>query len=296
MEDLCRNILDNLYEGVYLVDKDRVVTYWNKGAERITGFKSEEIVGKYCNDSVLNHIEIDDTSLSLAGCLLQKTLVDGKQRENVVYLHHKGGQRIEVSIRTMPIRMIGKIVGAAEVFADGFQKTASSRSVNQLKNLALFDYLTELPNRRYIDSFLSNRLSEFEKLGISFSVIIIDIDHFKDVNDTYGHEVGDEVLKMIAKTMRNAFRKSDFLGRWGGEEFLAIITGVSEEDLSRVCEKIRILVKNSVLHTNQSTVSVTISIGSTVVHPGDTAASIQKRSDDAMYISKQTGRDKVTVL
>jgi diguanylate cyclase (GGDEF)-like protein len=101
---------------------------------------------------------------------------------------------------------------------------------------------------------------------------------------------------MIAKTMRNAFRKNDFIGRWGGEEFLAVIVGVSAEDLSHICEKIRILVKNSVLRLEGVPVGVTISIGSTLVCQGDTLASIQQRADNALYISKQTGRDKVTIV
>ncbi len=295
-QDLNRGILDALYEGVYIVNTSRVVTFWNKGAERITGFRADEIVGKYCNDNILNHIDNDDTNMCLAGCPLHKTLRDGKQREKVFYLHHKDGHRIEVSIKTLAIYENGEITGAAEVFSDGIQMAVTNRAITQLKNLALYDHLTELPNRRYIDSYLTNRLAEFEKLGIVFSVITIDIDHFKAVNDTYGHEVGDQVLKMIATTMRNAFRKNDFLGRWGGEEFLAAVVGVLEEDLSLICEKIRLLVKNSILRLEQESISVTISIGSTVVQKGDTAASIQKRSDDAMYISKQSGRDKVTIL
>ena len=86
--------------------------------------------------------------------------------------------------------------------------------------------LTELPNRRYLDSFLEKRLRDFEAHGIPFALAMMDIDHFKIFNDTYGHDIGDLVLKMLAKTMKNLTRKNDLIGRWGGEEFLAIITGV----------------------------------------------------------------------
>jgi diguanylate cyclase (GGDEF)-like protein/PAS domain S-box-containing protein len=295
-DDLYKSILENLYEGVYIVDRDRTITFWNKGAERITGFKSEELIGRHCYDNVLNHIDGKSDKLCQRGCPLNHTIQDGAPREATVSLHHKGGQRLEVAVKTIPLFEDGVIVGAAEFFIDDAYKAEINRTINELKGLALLDPLTDLPNRRFVDSYLDNRMSEFYKLGIPFSVIMMDIDNFKRVNDTYGHDVGDQVLKMLAETLRGAFRKSDIVGRWGGEEFLAAIIGGTREALERLCEKVRVLVKNSSLRTEERALCVTISIGASVVTAEDTISTLLKRADNALYASKNAGRDKVTVL
>ena len=295
-ESMYKSVLENLYEGVYIVDRDRMITFWNKSAERITGFNSEDLIGRHCFDNVLNHMDGICNRLCEEGCPLLHTIQDGTPREAMVYLHHKAGQRLEVAVKTIPLYEDGSIVGAAEFFVDDADKAKINHTINELKGLALLDPLTQLPNRRYIDSYLDNRMNEFQKLGIPFSVIMMDIDLFKNVNDGYGHDIGDRVLKMLAETLRDAFRKNDFVGRWGGEEFLAVIIAAKQEDLNRVCEKVRMLVKNSALRLEDATLQVTISIGASIVLSQDTIASLVKRADSALYVSKKTGRDKVTVL
>ena len=295
-ESMYKSVLENLYEGVYIVDRDRMITFWNKSAERITGFNSEDLIGRHCFDNVLNHMDGICNRLCEEGCPLLHTIQDGTPREAMVYLHHKAGQRLEVAVKTIPLYEDGSIVGAAEFFVDDADKAKINNTINELKGLALLDPLTQLPNRRYIDSYLDNRMNEFQKHGIPFSVIMMDIDHFKSVNDGYGHDIGDRVLKMLAETLRNAFRKNDFVGRWGGEEYLAVIIAAKQEDLNRVCEKVRMLVKNSALRLEDATLQVTISIGASIVASQDTIASLVKRADNALFVSKRTGRDKVTIL
>lgn len=170
-----------------------------------------------------------------------------------------------------------------------------SRTIDELKGLALLDPLTNLPNRRYLNSYLENRMNEYRKLAIPFAAIIMDVDHFKQVNDTYGHDIGDQVLIMLAETLRDAFRKNDIIGRWGGEEFLAVITGISQEDLIHICEKTRMLVKNSSLRSVEHPLGVSISLGASIVTENDTLSSLLKRADDALFCSKKAGRDRSTV-
>ncbi len=296
MENLYQSILDNLYEGVYLIDASRVVTYWNKSAERITGFKAGEIIGKYCNDSLLSHMENENTRMHAAACPVHRTLLDGKRREANVCLRHRNGQHVEVSVKTMPLFERGEIIGAAEVFTEALQKKAAAAAASPSEDASLHDVLTGLPNRRYIDFYLKNRLAELENLDISFAAIMADIDCLQEVNDAYGMEVGDRIIKMVAKAMRGAFRKNDFIGRWSGEEFLVVIVGVSEDDLNLICEKIRNLVKHSTLRMEHESIGVTISIGSTIARRGDTPSSLQDRIAGAVRASKSAGRDLVTIL
>lgn len=291
-----KEMLDNLYEGVYFVDKDRKITYWNTGAERITGFKAEEVIGHHCHDNILNHVDDHDKQLCLSGCPLHSTLNDGEVREAGVYLHHKDGHRVSVAVRTVPIYDNGEIIGAVEVFVDDDRQAEMHKTINELKEYALHDQLTELPNRRYADSFLQNRFKEFKELKISFAVAVMDIDNFKSVNDTYGHDVGDKVLRMVGKTLVSAFRKTDMVGRWGGEEFVVILPGISNDNLPGVLEKARALVERSSLRREGAALSVTVSIGATLAEKNDDLESILKRADRALYLSKEAGRNRISLL
>ena len=111
------DILDNIYGGVYYVDQNRKIRYWNKEAEKITGFSKAEVIGKHCYDNILQHVDDQGTNLCHNGCPLHATMEDGKKREANVYLHHKDGQRIPVTIRTVPLKdEKNEIVGAVELF------------------------------------------------------------------------------------------------------------------------------------------------------------------------------------
>lgn len=294
--NLWKEILNNMYEGIYFVDKNRKITFWNKEAERISGFKANDIMGRYCYDNILNHVDDDGRLLCKVGCPLQKTIMDACQREAGVYLHHKDGHRIAVTIKTIPLTVDGEMIGAVEIFVENSKQAEINKTIDELKTLALYDHLTELPNRRYIDSFLMNKLRVFEELGIPFAIAMMDLDHFKNLNDTYGHDTGDLVLKMVAQTLKSDCRQNDLIGRWGGEEFLAIIARVSEKELKTMLERVRALVEKSLLRNEGHPNKVTISIGATLIRQGDTASSMQIRADNALYLSKENGRNRVTIL
>ena len=289
-------ILENIFEGVYFVDTSRKITYWNKGAEAVTGYKSQELVGMHCFNNILNHVDQNGKHLCIDGCPLHQTILDGKQRSADVFLQHKLGHRVAVSIRTMPLFDNEKIMGAVEVFVDGSKKADIDRTIEELMSFAMYDQLTELPNRRYLDSFLNNRLREFKVLGRPFAVVMMDIDHFKNFNDSYGHDAGDEVLIMVAKDFKSAFRKSDLVGRWGGEEFLAILPGITSERLQTIANGARILVQQSKLKYKREDLHVTISAGATLIAEKDTLKSVINRADKALYMSKESGRNRTTIL
>lgn len=292
----CEEILHDLREGVYFVDKDRGITFWNRGAEQITGFSAREMIGRFCFDDLLTHVDDRGRRLCIDGCPLHETLKDGAARNAQVYLHHKDGHRVRVAIQIKPLILNGEIIGAAEVFSGEEMEHAPDFNRNELAHLALFDQLTELPNRRYIDTFLENQLRDFETLKIPFGLLMMDLDLFKRINDQFGHSAGDAVLKMVAKTFQSALRKNDLIGRWGGEEFIAILRGVSDTELNAIAEKVRAMTSASALEWEGETLQVTISIGATVVQKGDRAASIVQRADAALYKSKNEGRDRVTLL
>lgn len=289
-------IFENMYDGVYIVDKDRKILYWNKGSEKITGYKAKEVVNSHCYHDILHHVTVDGFNLCQNGCPLTQTLQTGEILENDVFLHHKLGHRVPVTVKTMPVYDKNKnIVACVEVFTDTRYKKSKYEENLELKKLVELDPLTKLYNRRYIDFLISSAIKEYNEFKIDFGLLFIDIDDFKKVNDTFGHLAGDEVLKTLAKTLQENIKPHDFAGRWGGEEFVIIMKNPTLETLKKQAEKIRVLCQNSVMKQRNNDISVTVSIGGAIFEETDTSETLVDRADHLMYKSKSLGKNKVTI-
>jgi diguanylate cyclase (GGDEF)-like protein/PAS domain S-box-containing protein len=295
-KDFYKDIIDNLYDGVYFVDRARVITYWNKGAERITGYNRNEVIGRSCRDNLLNHVTAGGVQLCRDRCPLAACMEDGLPREVEVFLHHADGHRVPVLIRAAPFHDAeGNIVGAVETFSSDLGAVTVRQQLRELRQLTRTDSLTGISNRPHLEGRLRAIFAEFEGGG-GAGLVFIDIDHFKQLNDAHGHEAGDRVLRMVAATLKHSLRETDVIGRWGGEEFLAILYDVSTiEGLRKCCEKLRTLVEASRLDLADQSLAVTISLGATLLRPDDTPESIVRRADELMYRSKQRGRNQTSV-
>ena len=288
-------IIDNIHDGLYIVDKNRVITYWNKAAERITGFSAVEVMGHSCSENILTHIDGEGNSLCTGMCPLASTMDDGVMRETELYLHHKNGQRVPVSVRVTPLTDIhGQVVGGIELFTDISNKDANVLRIKELEKLALLDHLTQLANRACVERELKGRLEEFYRYGTPFGILLMDIDHFKNFNDTYGHDIGDLVLKFVAETFTANSRAFDLYGRWGGEEFIGVIRNIPREAHAKLGDRIRMLIEHAYIIHNDKKLHVTISMGATLVLKGDSMESLVKRADTLLYQSKAEGRNRVT--
>lgn len=289
------DILNNLRDGIYFADKSRTILFWNNAARCITGYTAEEIVGKQCQCSGLNHIDEQGRPLCQVGCPLFHTIADGKQRQERVFVRHKEGYRIPVRVNVFPMLKNGEIIGAVEVFTQDSPTVYDDRLIERLSDIAMHDALTGLPNRRYLESFLAYKIEEYARFGRKFAVLFADIDDFKNFNTQYGHDAGDTVLKNIAASCRHSVRRSDLIGRWGGEEFLAVYEIKSEADLPIIGEKLRGLVQMTDVMHNGERLGVSVSVGITAVRNGDTADTIINRADKLMYQSKDNGKNRVSV-
>ena len=212
-EELYLSILDNIQDGVYYVDIHRKIKFWNKGAEQITGYQADEMLGLECSESKLNHIDEFGNHLCITGCPLFATNIDGVVRTERVFVRHKNGYRIPLLTTVYPIRENGVIVGSVEVFTRNSPKAYDDNLIENLSEKAMHDSLTKLPNRSYLESFLQYKLSEYQRFGKRFALLFVDIDHFRVFNNTYGHDVGDLVLTDIAKSIVNIIKKDDMFGR-----------------------------------------------------------------------------------
>jgi len=288
-------LLDSMHDGVYFVNRERKITFWNDGAQRLTGYAAGEAVGKSCFDNFLGHVDEAGRPLCANGCPLQDVILDGQPRETEIYLRHKDGYRIPVRVRAIPMRnRRGEIVGAVEVFSDSTARKTVEKRVNELEQLAFRDALTGLPNRRYIAMKVEQGLEEHRRFGRVFGLLMFDVDRFKQVNDSHGHDVGDALLKTVAKTLVQGLRPFDVVGRWGGEEFLVLTPDLDAVGLGDLAERCRVLIAQSSVAANRSRISVTASIGATVLNHGDNAESAIRRADELMYESKRSGGDRTT--
>ena len=160
----------------------------------------------------------------------------------------------------------------------------------ELQELATIDKLTGVNNRSKLDSILPHELNKSKKYNQTIGVLLLDLDHFKEVNDTHGHLTGDEVLIAISKTLQKSIRSSDFLFRWGGEEFMIVCLEASQTAITTFAEQIRAEIsKQELNHVGYKTVS----IGATISNNTDSIDSLIQRADDALYEAKETGRNKV---
>jgi len=288
-------LLDSVHDGVYFVNRDRKITYWNEGAERLAGYGAAEALGKKCFDNFLGHVDENGRPLCMTGCPLSSVMLDGVPRSAEFYLRHKQGHRVPIRVRVLPMRnREGEIVGAVEVFSDFTADKKAEHRVSELEQLAFRDPLTGLPNRRHIELKVEQGVQDHQRLGRLYGLLMFDLDHFKQVNDVHGHETGDALLKVVGQTLVQGLRSIDIIGRWGGEEFLVLMPDVNALGLGDLAERCRVLIAQSSVATSAARLSVTASIGATVLSHSDTAAAAIRRVDELMYQSKRSGGDRTT--
>ena len=173
----------------------------------------------------------------------------------------------------------------------------SKQRADALEKEVLLDGLTEIHNRRAYELRIREEMKRFHREGQTFSLVLIDVDCFKEINDVYGHPAGDKCLQGIAGRIRAGVRATDFLARYGGEEFVVILAGSSEENARRIAEKIRVLIEKTQFFYRSEEIRVTTSLGVSEVRPTDEDPEVLvARADNALYRAKQQGRNRVCMI
>lgn len=290
-----QRLLEHLHDGVYCTDLERRITYWNHSAEQITGYEAEEVIGSCCFDNILVHVDLEGNSLCLGHCPMAAAMEDGQSRSGEVYLKHKHGHRVPVSVRVSALRdRQGAIIGGVELFTDISSEHALRARMQELEARAMVDPLTGLSSRSHLEAELAARIEESHRYHVPFGLLFLDVDHFKIFNDRYGHDGGDRALKVVGATLKACARPFDVFGRWGGEEFIGIIRHIDPEGLTRMAERVRRLIEVSTVSLSSQQERVTVSVGATLFSYGDDPAEMVRRADRLMYRSKQAGRNCVT--
>ena len=295
LDESLRGILDAVSDGVYVTTGEREIIFWSKGAERITGYSSDEVLNRHCHDNILVHTDVLGKNLCFDGCPLQKCIETGERQEaREILLKRKDGERVAVYVRASVLQ-VGEERYGVEVFGE-LQSVAGSALAERLKELfdtSIVDQLTGLYNRRYIDTILEQQYGLFKRHFQRFGLVMIDVDKFKTINDSFGHLAGDEALKFVASVIQRSMRSMDFLARFGGDEFIIVCPLIELEGVEKLGERIVELVHHSVLSSpdNQSNViEVSVSVGGSMVDYKDKSATdVITRADEALYRVKRDG-------
>lgn len=259
-------------------DLEGNITDVSEAFAKLYGYTKEELLGK--NYSILKHPDSDRTII----VKLWNTIEAGKTYEGEFHNIDKKGNSVWVKQTIFPVMDKRGNILMFRAFAEDITDK------KRIEELSVTDKLTGLKNRLYLDKVYAQELKRAQRYNTPFCIIILDIDDFKKINDTYGHLVGDSVLVQLARVLTEHIRTSDMLGRWGGEEFLIITPQTEYKAACDLAEKLRLLI----FKENFDTVGhVTCSFGVGIVEKEDKSTESIKRADDALYKAKKSGKNRV---
>lgn len=269
-------------ELVRISDKNGIITYVNDALVAHTGYRKIELIGKKISlfksgqHDQLFYKELWDTILS--GQTFKGTFINRKKDRQIYY---------EEEIITPIFDTDNNIKHFLATSQDITQRVHMEE---KLQRLATIDSLTEIYNRHHINEEITTEISRAERYRDSFALAMIDVDYFKSINDTFGHDIGDNVLRELTQVISQHIRESDRFGRWGGEEFIIILPQLKHKPLLSLAEKLRKAIDT---HAFKDGIHVSISIGLTLFKGGETKQELVKRVDKALYSAKNSGRNTV---
>ena len=289
-------VLEGLRTGVYVVDHDSKIVFWNDGAERITGHLRQEMMGRSCSDNFLGQADGEQTDLTGELSPINVTMRDGKKVEAQVSLRHKDGYRVPVRLWTFPIRGDhGAVVAVAESFEESISIAEWERRQTKLANYGCLDEASGVLNHGMMQSHLREALGTFAEHPVPFSILCMEIDNLAGIQSRDGPGAVASVLRIVAQTLENSLRPTDFLGRWQENQFLAILMECSATEIVRAAERLRQMVSSSKVEWWGDQVQVTISLGGTAVAVGDAIESFVLRAEEALRDSVAQGGNCVVV-
>jgi|GEM_PF-310449 len=295
-----QQIFDTVNIGLVVLDRDLTVTQWNRWMVQHSGIVPESIVGT----PLFEHYPTLDNQKFVKNC--KAVLAFGnfcffsqKLHRFLFPLKPVGSfgakfDRMQQSCTMGPIR--GGDGAITNVFIVVQDVTELATYEQKMMEMNIRDGLTGIYNRRHLENRLAAEWERHQRYGRLFSLLMIDIDHFKAVNDTYGHQTGDEVLKNVAARIVKNIRKTDCLARYGGEEFCCLLPETGLGNAMMLAELFRREVEAMTIAAGETGVQVTVSLGVSEMSPGDTPETLLKRADEALYQAKRTGRNKVVPL
>lgn len=283
--DKLSKAISQIDDTVAITDKSGVITYINQAFSRHTGYSKNEALGK---TSRLLKSGMHDNEFYHG---LWKTILSGKTFRGTIINKKKNGDLYYEDKTITPLKDDkDNIVGFVTTGKDITHETLLNQ---EIQRIATIDHLTGIYNRHKFEEIFTLEAERARRFSLPLSLILIDIDHFKVVNDTYGHDTGDEVLKQLAHTVQANIRKLDVFARWGGEEFLVLCPSTDLKNIKILADKLRLAVESSAFpRVNQ----LTISLGISTFRKSDSFSEFFKRADQGLYYAKEQGRNQVSTI
>ena len=290
---LTEKVLQTAATAIFMVNSNWEITSVNDEFCSITGYHREEVMGRHCQ-------------LLMLECMGECSIFDPSRKDPVLG-HHctiltKNGRRLSVIKNASFLRdESGLITGGIVSFIDVTElveaKVEAEKAREQAEYHATTDYLTDLMNRRVFMERLESEITRAKRAGAPIGIILTDIDHFKRINDSYGHQFGDVVLKEFAACLSLICRPYDFVGRYGGEEFIVCLPGATCEQSARIAERMRAAVQNQriPLPDNSQYIGIKASFGVAALEGGleEKVDALISKADEALYRAKDEGRNRV---
>jgi diguanylate cyclase (GGDEF)-like protein/PAS domain S-box-containing protein len=278
-------IVESSNDAIVVKDLNGIITSWNAGAERIFGYHASEIIG--CSISKLIPPDRVGEETKIMSLIKSGKLAD--HFETVRWA--KGEKPIDVSVTVSPVKDVtGKIIGASKVARDITQRKESQE---RIRYLAHYDPLTGLPNRTLFADRMRVAIGNAERYSFRLALLFIDLDRFKLVNDSLGHEIGDKLLKIVAGRMHSIVRRTDTVSRMGGDEFIVLLSQIeAPEDAARVAGKlIEVVSQPYIIELHELILTASIGISIYPDHSKE-ASSLLRNADASMYSAKEAGRNQ----
>lgn len=289
-------LLEQLSDAVAFLDREGRIAFWSDSAARLTGISKLESRGVRWTPALLHLRDGSGARLTEGDCPVAYVLANGKPWARRVLLRRADGELIAVDAQALPVTGDdGAVRGATLLLRDLSPEESLRARCFNLQQLITRDGLTQVANRAEFDRAHAQAVARALEDGSPYSLILCDIDHFKHINDRYGHPVGDEVLKRFAQLLERACRQNDLVARYGGEEFAVICRECELAVAASRAEAMRAELAN-LLHSELGDRSITASFGVTAVESGDTPATVLVRADQALYQAKRGGRDQVVAI
>jgi diguanylate cyclase (GGDEF)-like protein/PAS domain S-box-containing protein len=285
--EIFRIILDSLQTGVCVVDREGKIVLWNQGAAHAAGYMQHEVIGRPYEEIMQCRRNGQNTNEHSPACPFTRILHEGKATAVGVHLRHKRGHSVPILMHVAPVRnQHGSILAIVASFDSRSSRSQREQDHRNLLPLAGLDVSTGVANHNFTLFHLRENLASFTEYHIPFGIVRVRADGLEHFRATYGREASDAIFLVIAQTLSNSFRPSDFVGRWGEDEFLVILTNCGSAGVRSVYERSRKLIGSAEIRWWGELLSVSTSMGSASVEPGDTIELLLQR---AGYLSHQTG-------
>lgn len=301
-------LLENVNDAIFCTDENFLITYWNRAAERIFGWRSEEVIGRSTMDVLKAEFSPEQRAESI------RMLTEIGQWKGEIIQHSRSGEPLVFEANVMSMK---DYRGQTIYVAANRDITQRKRAEEELRHakesieatnhelqealtreqiLARTDGMTGVNNARHFFDIAKQEFMVAKRYGQPLSIIIFDLDHFKKINDTFGHQVGDKVLKHVAQIAIEHVREADTFARYGGEEFVALLPNSNAMESSVVAERIRQSISECCTNTDLGDVTVTVSAGiAESLSNVDDIENIIRRADQALYKAKEAGRNCVRI-